>query len=93
MDLTNNKLIAETLEKSINGWGEKDQYILNNTKVEKYKEIILENQSFVIDIEDFIKKGDEDNYFSQAVKNIKKALQELANENEDYKFKVEKILK
>lgn len=93
LDLSNNKLIAETLEKSINGWGEKDQYILNNTKVEKYKEIILENQSFVIDIEDFIKKGDEDNYFSQAIKNIKQALQELANENEDYKFKVEKILK
>ena len=44
-------------------------------------------------IEDFIKKGDEDNYFSQAIKNIKQALQELANENEDYKFKVEKILK
>ena len=43
--------------------------------------------------EDFIKKGDEDNYFSQAIKNIKQALQELANENEDYKFKVEKILK
>lgn len=28
-------LIAKTLEKSLRGWGEKDQYILNNVEVKR----------------------------------------------------------
>ena len=31
--------------------------------------------------------------FEQAVKNIKKALEELSSQSDDYKFKVERILK
>lgn len=87
------ELIAKTLEKSLNGWGEKDQYILNNVEVKKYKEMILTNPDFVLDVKEFVKKGDEDKYFSQAVKNIKQALNELATQSKDNRFRVEKILK
>lgn len=93
VETTQEELIAKTLEKSLSGWGEKDQYILNNVEVKKYKEMILTNPNFVLDVVDFIKKGDSDEYFSQAFKNIKKALEELSNQNDDYKFKVERILK
>lgn len=93
VETTQEELIAKTLEKSLRGWGEKDQYILNNVEVKKYKEMILTNPTFVLDVVDFIKKGENDKYFSQAVKNIKKALEELSNQNDDYKFKVERILK
>ncbi|WP_066161424.1 P-loop NTPase family protein [Aliarcobacter skirrowii] len=93
VDLSNEEFIAKTLEKSLRGWGEKDQYILNNVEVKKYKEIILTNPEFVLDVVDFIKKSEEDKYFSQAVKNIKKALEELSSQSDDYKFKVERILK
>lgn len=50
------ELIAKTLEKSLNGWGEKDQYILNNVEVKKYKEMILTNPDFVLDVKEFVKK-------------------------------------
>lgn len=93
VETTQEELISKTLEMSINSWGEKDQYILNNVEMKKYKEMILSNPDFVLDIKDFIKKGDDDQYFSQEVKSIKKALNELAIENKDYKFKVERILK
>ncbi len=93
VETTQEGLIAKTLEKSLRGWGEKDQYILNNVEVKKYKEIILTNPDFVLDVVDFIKKGEEDKYFGQAVKNIKKALEELSSQSDDYKFKVERILK
>jgi len=63
----------------LSGWGEKDQYILNNVEVEKYKEMILTKPDFVLDVVRFIKKSEEDKYFSHAVKNIKKALQELSS--------------
>jgi hypothetical protein len=85
-------LIFKTLEKSLNGWGEKDQYILNNVEVKKYKEMILTNPDFILDVIDFIKKGENDKYFGQAVKNIKKALEELASQSDDYRFKVERTL-
>ena len=93
VETTQEGLIAKTLEKSLRGWAEKDQYILNNVEVKKYKEIILTNPDFVLDVKDFVKKGEEDKYFGQAVKNIKKALEELSSQSDDYKFKVERILK
>ncbi|MCT7492525.1 KAP family NTPase [Aliarcobacter cryaerophilus] len=93
VETTQEGLIAKTLEKSLRGWAEKDQYILNNVEVKKYKEIILTNPDFVLDVVDFIKKSEEDKYFGQAVKNIKKALEELSSQSDDYKFKVERILK
>jgi hypothetical protein len=55
--------------------------------------MILSNPEFVLDIKRFIKKGEEDQYFSQAVKNIKKALDILAVQSRDYKYKIESILK
>lgn len=67
--------------------------VLNNVEVKKYKEMILTKPDFVLDVVDFIKKGEEDKHFAQAVKNIKKALQELSSQSDDYKFKVERILK
>ena len=51
----------------------------------------MTNPDFVLDVKDFVKKGEEDKHFGQAVKNIKKALEELSNENIEYKFKVERI--
>lgn len=86
--------IEELLEKVTTGWGEKDQYILNNIRVEDYKNNIINSSSFVNAIIDFLSsKRNDKSYFVDAIKNIKKALQELSNENEDYKFKVDKILK
>ncbi|AZV47327.1 hypothetical protein C3L23_08590 [Nautilia sp. PV-1] len=86
------KGLKELLEKVINGWGEKDQYILNNISKSKYKECIISNPAFVEVIIRFLKaKKRDDIYFRSAIKNILKVLEELEEENESYKFKVEKI--
>ena len=84
--------LKELLEKVISGWGEKDQYILNNISESQYKKCIISNPDFVEIIIKFLKTKKQDNiYFKNAVENILKVLEELKEENESYKFKVEKI--
>lgn len=86
--------IEEILDKVKSGWGDKDQYILNNIGVEDYKTHIISSVSFVKSIMSFLSsKRNDTTYFVEAIKNIKLAFQELREENDDYKFKVDKIIK
>ncbi len=86
--------IEEILKKVRNGWGNKDKFILNNLTSDIYKKFILESPSFTKKIISFLssKRNDTDS-FTHAIKNIKLALNELKNENENYRFKVEEIFK
>jgi hypothetical protein len=86
--------IEKILNKVINSWGEKDQYILNNISVEVYKNYIKSSMSFVVSIISFVSsKRDDTTDFVNAIKNIKLALKDLREENDDYKFKVDYIIK
>jgi hypothetical protein len=85
--------IEEILNKVINGWGEKDQYILNNISVETYKAHIISSVSFVESIIDFLSAEiNHTSHFANATKNIKLALKDLREVNNDYKYKVDKII-
>lgn len=81
-----------TLKKVKQGFSREDEYILDNISSKKYKSFILESSSFSENIISFLfSRYNSDNNFKQAIVNIKEALDELKNENEDYAFKVEKI--
>ncbi|MDK2061479.1 P-loop NTPase fold protein [Aliarcobacter butzleri] len=81
-----------TLKKVKQGFSREDEYILDNISSKKYKSFILESSSFSENIISFLFSWcNSDNSFKQAIVNIKEALDELKNENEDYAFKVEKI--
>lgn len=82
------------LKKVKQGFSKEDEYILDNISSKKYKSFILESSSFSENIISFLFSWcNSDNNFKQAIVNIKEALDELKNENEDYSFKVEKIYK
>ena len=67
---------------SISGeWGIGKTYFLQKIFLEKYKSNLSKKQIAYVSL------------FEQAVKNIKKALEELSSQSDDYKFKVERILK
>jgi hypothetical protein len=90
--------IEEILNKAINGWGEKDQYILNNISVEKYKTHIISSESFAESIIYFLSSDIHSinyfiDYFVNAIKNIKLALKDLREESDDYRFKIDYIIK
>ncbi|MEV9593304.1 P-loop NTPase fold protein [Aliarcobacter butzleri] len=68
--------------------GKEDRYILNELSSEKYKSFILESSDFSENISSFLISRNNDNDFKQAIINIKEALNELKNENEEYAFKV-----
>lgn len=86
--------IEEILKKVKTGWGNKDEFILNNLSSDIYKKFILESPSFTKNIISFLtSKRNDTNHFTDAIKNIKLALNELKDENDDYKFKVEQIFK
>lgn len=86
--------IEEILKKVKTGWGSKDEFILNNLSSDIYKKFILKSPSFTKNIISFLtSKRNDTGHFTDAIKNIKLALNELRDENDDYKFKVEKILK
>ena len=81
-----------TLKKVKQSFSREDEYILDNISSKKYKSFILESSSFSENIISFLfSRYNSDNNFKQAIVNIKEALDELKNENEDYAFKVEKI--
>lgn len=88
------KSLEEILSKIQNGWGNKDEFILNNLSSDIYKKFILESPSFTKDIVYFLSKHKKDtSNFKEAVESIKKALKSLREENDDYKFKVDEICK
>lgn len=82
------------LKKVKQSFSKEDEYILDNISSKKYKFFILESSFFSENIISFLFSWcNSDNNFKQAIVNIKEALDELKNENEDYSFKVEKIYK
>lgn len=86
--------LEEILKKVKSGWGNKDEFILNNISFDIYKKFILESPSFTKNIISFLlAKKNDTGHFNNAITNIKFALDELKDENEDYAFKVEKIYK
>lgn len=86
--------INSILKKVKQSFSKEDEYILDNISSKKYKFFILESSSFSENIISFLFSWcNSDNNFKQAIVNIKEALDELKNENEDYSFKVEKIYK
>lgn len=93
IDNTSLETIDALLNKTISGWGNKDEYVLNNLKEEIYLEYIESSSTFTKSIINFIssKRNDKD-HFQNAIKNIKKALKNLQERNKDYKFKVDKII-
>ncbi len=94
IDETSIDNIEELLGKVLSGWGNKDEYILNNINADIYKKHILSSSTFTKSIVKFLSsKKDDKNHFVNAVTNIKKALKNLREEKEDYKFKVNKIVK
>jgi hypothetical protein len=93
IDNTSLETIDALLNKTISGWGNKDEYVLNNLKEETYLEYIESSSTFTKSIINFIlsKRNDKD-HFQNAIKNIKRALKNLQERNKDYKFKVDKII-
>ncbi|KLD97457.1 P-loop NTPase fold protein [Aliarcobacter butzleri] len=95
-DKRDNKLIENvtldkvnsTLIKVQKSSGNEDRYILNQLSSEKYKSFILESSDFSENISSFLISRNNDNNFKQAIINIKEAINELKNENEEYAFKV-----
>ncbi len=86
--------LENLLTKTKTGWGNKDEYILNNIKVESYKQYIVESASFTKNLIKFVSSHNNDTtHFNTAVNNIKEALASLRKENNDYKFKIDKIVK
>lgn len=83
--------VEEILKKVRNGWGNEDEFILNNLTPNIYKEYILKSPSFVKNIVSFLLNQNKTKHFNEAVENIKKALITLRDEKDDYKFKVDKI--
>lgn len=84
--------IEEILKKVKTGWGNKDEFILNNLSSNIYKQFILESASFTQNIIYFLSIRIYDtSHFKEAIENIRIALKDLSNENDDYKLKVEKI--
>jgi hypothetical protein len=62
--------------------------------IDQFKTHIISSVSFVKSIMSFLSsKRNDTTYFVDAVKNITLAFQELREENDDYKFKVDKIIK
>ncbi len=85
--------VEELLEKVTSGWGNKDEFILNNIKPQVYKDYIEFSPSFTKSIVSFLSsKKYSDSSFSSAIRNIKEALRQLQDENDDNKFKVDKII-
>ena len=92
-EISENKII-EILDKVISGWSPKDEYILNNIKTSIYQQYIELSPNFTSSIIRFLSsKSINDIHFKNAIKNIKEALENLRTENDDYKFKVDKIFK
>ena len=88
-----NKL-EDLLIKTKNGWGNKDEYILNNIEVNLYKQYIIESASFTENLMKFLKShAFHSANFYPAVSNIRKALISLREESNDYKFKIDKMIK
>jgi len=88
-----NKL-EDLLIKTKNGWGNKDEYILNNIEVNLYKQYIIESASFTENLMKFLKShAFHPANFYPAVSNIRKALISLREESNDYKFKIDKMIK
>ena len=86
------EFLEEVLKKVTTGWGNKDEFILNNLPSSIYKEFILKSSSCTKNIISFLfSKRYSESYFREAINNIKIALDELKEENDDYKFKVERI--
>jgi hypothetical protein len=86
--------LEELLIKTKTGWGNKDEYILNNIEVNLFKQYIIESASFTKNLIKFVNSHKDDTtYFYTAISNIKEAFISLRQENNDYKFKIDKIVK
>lgn len=86
--------LEDLLIKTKKGWGNKDEYILNNIEVELYKQYIIESSSFTKNLIKFVSSHKDDTtHFYTAISNIKEAFISLRQENNDYKFKIDKITK
>jgi hypothetical protein len=105
---TDRHTIEETLNKVISDWehpkplfafaniriADDEKHLLNNISVEEYKNYIKSSESFVEIIISFLSSSiSNTSHFANATKNIKLAFKDLREVNDDYKYKVDNIIK
>jgi hypothetical protein len=87
-----------TLNRVTKGFGYKEEHLLNNISVEEYKTHIISSVSFAENIMYFLSSYIHNmkyfiDYFANAIKNIKLALKDLREVSDNYKYKVDYIIK